>query len=232
MKEREIFSGLRAPPPIFVRVDGRGFKKAIHGLGFKKPYDRAFASAMADCTSMFFEKSGFNTVLAYLFSDEINLFFTDIPFKARVEKIDSVIASFFASALTMQLELITPISFDTRIVPLAANDVIEYLGWRQSEAWNNYVASYGYYTLLKQGLKPHDAATRLKNMKQNEIHELTFQNGVNLGKTACWQRRGIMVYGEASNNHAANKKIIQNWNIPLFKTTEGRMLIEMLIETI
>ncbi|RZB29039.1 MAG: hypothetical protein AEth_01643 [Candidatus Argoarchaeum ethanivorans] len=232
MKEREIFSGLRAPPPIFVRVDGRGFKKAIHGLGFKKPYDRAFASAMADCTSMFFEKSGFNTVLAYLFSDEINLFFTDIPFKARVEKIDSVIASFFASALTIQLELITPISFDTRIVPIAANDVTKYLSWRQNEAWNNCVASYGYYILLKQGLKPHDAAARLKNMKQGEIHELTFQNGVNLGKTPCWQRRGIMVYGKASNNHAANKKIIQNWNIPLFKTTEGRMLIEMLIGTI
>ena len=80
--------------------------------------------------------------------------------------------------------------------------------------------------MLKQGLKPHDAAARLKNMKQSEIHELTFQNGVNLGKTPCWQRRGIMIYGEASNNHAANKKIIQNWNIPLFKTAEGRMLID------
>jgi len=33
-------------------------------------------------------------------------------------------------------------------------------------------------------------------MKANDIHELVFQNGINLAETPVWQRCGILVYRE------------------------------------
>lgn len=230
MKEREIFSNLRVAPPVFVRVDGRGFKKALRRLGFKKPYDERFADAMVSATHLFFRESGFSPVFAYLFSDEVNLFFTSVPFKGRVEKIDSIIAGFFASALTLELKLHDPISFDARVIPLALDDVVEYLVWRQDEAWNNHVSSYGHYTLVEQGFTPREAACRLSHMKHSEIHELTFQWGVNLGETPLWQRRGILVYTETMDVHRGGEKLVQDWGIPLFRSEEGRLLVERLLK--
>ncbi len=40
----EIYSGLRARPPLVVRADGRGFKKILENC--KKPYDLEFARSM------------------------------------------------------------------------------------------------------------------------------------------------------------------------------------------
>jgi tRNA(His) 5'-end guanylyltransferase len=223
MKEREIFSSLRVSSPVFVRVDGRGFRKVLEGLGFEKPYDEGFAAVMVDVTVLFFKAGGFSPVFAYLFSDEVNLFFVELPFKGRVEKVDSVVASFFASALTLRLGLEVPISFDARVVPVALCEVVDYLRWRQDEAWNNHVTSYGYYMLLGQGLKPVEASERLKYLRQGEIHELAFQGGVNLGETPLWQRRGVLVYRGAGGLQV-------EWSLPLFKEEEGRRLVERLID--
>ncbi|OYT63394.1 tRNA 5'-guanylyltransferase [Methanosarcinales archaeon ex4572_44] len=254
MKDREIFSGLRVAPPIFVRVDGRGFGKAISNLGFKKPYDEDFAAAMVDSTIVFFKQSGFDPIFAYLFSDEVSFYFTHLPFNGRVEKIDSIIPSFFASTLTIRLELSAPVSFDSRIIPVAPTQVADYLKCRQDEAWNNHVISYGYYTLLKHGFSPRDTVDKLNHMKHCDIHELTFQNGVNLGETPLWQRRGLMVYRSPlveelqvtdlehpeiavddesptkNMHHRAHRALVDDWGLPLFKTEEGRDLIEHLIE--
>ncbi|CAD7768007.1 tRNAHis guanylyltransferase [Candidatus Methanoperedenaceae archaeon GB50] len=269
MKEREIFSSLRVAPPIFVRVDGRGFGKALSSLGFKKPYDEDFALAMVNSTITFFKKSGFDPLFAYLFSDEVSFYFTHLPFNGRVEKIDSIITSFFASTLTILLELSEPISFDARIIVVAATQVVDYLKSRQDEAWNNHVISYGYYTLLKHGFNTKDAVDKLNHMKQSDIHELTFQNGVNLGETPLWQRRGIMVYrkpqsedpkvpdqehpeatmkrrSQRSNtltrgpledesatkemHQRSQRRLVDDWGLPLFKTDEGRKFIECLLK--
>jgi len=254
MKEREIFSGLRVAPPLFVRVDGRGFGKAISNLGFKKPYDEDFAAAIVDSTIIFFKQSGFDPIFAYLFSDEVSFYFTHLPFNGRVEKINSIISSFFASTLTIRLKLSVPISFDARIIPVAAVQMVDYLKCRQDETWNNHVISYGYYTLLRHGFNPREAVDKLNHMKHCDIHELTFQNGVNLGETPLWQRRGIMVYRSplveelqvadiehpevvvdggsimGNRHHSAHKALVDDWGLPLFKTEEGRDLIEHLIK--
>jgi len=116
MKNRELFSQLKVASTAVLRVDGRGFSKALHKLEFKKPYDIRFAEGMVRSTHDFFSKSGINPTLAYLFSDEINLVFVqDLPFNGRLEKIDSVIPSFIASALTINLESAQPLSFDSRV---------------------------------------------------------------------------------------------------------------------
>lgn len=241
MKERELYSDIQIFPPFAVRIDGRGFRRALDLLDLEKPYDERFAHAMADSVETFFRESGFHPLFAFTFSDEINLFFYEIPYNSRVEKIDSIIPGFISSALTIRLDLKAPIAFDSRIILLGKEDIYRYLVWRQAEAWRNHVSSYGYYTLLKSGMSENEAAVRLKKMKANEIHELVFRHGINLAETPAWQRCGILIYREAyeklgydpikkSMVKALRTKIIQEWNIPIFKTGEGKKLILRLID--
>ena len=239
MKEREIFSQLRVFPPFAVRIDGRGFKRALELLELEKPYDEKFAHAMADSVESFFRESGLNPLFAFTFSDEISLFFNEIPYNNRIEKIDSIIPGFISSALTIRLNLKTPVSFDSRVILLGKEDIYRYLLWRQAETWRNHVSSYGYYTLLKTGLTENEAASRLRNMKASAIHELVFRHGINLAETPGWQRCGILIYRETYEKtgydpvkkievKTQRTKIVQEWNIPIFKSEEGRKLVERL----
>ncbi len=238
MKQREIYSDLRVFPPFAVRIDGRGFRRALSD--FKKPYDERFAKAMADCVECFFRDSGLNPLFAFTFSDEISLFFYEMSYNYRIEKIDSIIPGFFSSALSILLELKKPVSFDSRVIPLGKEDIYRYLVWRQAETWRNHVSSYGYYTLLGTGLSENEAAARLKKMKASSIHELVFQHGINLAETPVWQRCGVLVFRETYEKKGYDPvkktdvttqrtKIIQQWNTPIFKTDEGRDLITRLL---
>ncbi|KCZ72142.1 hypothetical protein ANME2D_01545 [Candidatus Methanoperedens nitroreducens] len=240
MKDREIYADLRVFPPFALRIDGRGFRRVLELLGFKKPYDEVFARAMANSTESLFKESGLNPLFAFTFSDEISFFFYEIPYNSRIEKINSIIPSFISSAFTIQLNLKDPVSFDSRIILLGKEDIYRYLVWRQAETWRNHVSSYGYYTLLNTGLSENEAASRLKNMKASSIHELVFQHGINLSQTPAWQRRGILIYRETYEKKGYDpinkiyvktirKKIIQEWNTPVFKTEEGRELVNRLI---
>ena len=233
MKDREIFSSLRIFPPFAVRIDGRGFRRELDSLHFEKPYDERFAHAMVDSIELFFRDSGLDPLFAFTFSDEINLFFYEIPYNNRIEKINSIIPSFISSALTIKLDLKKPIAFDSRVIPLGKEDIYRYLLWRQAETWRNHVSSYGYYTLLKSGLSENNAAKRLKNLKASSIHELVFQHGINLAETPVWQRCGVLVYREKFEKEGFDPikkievktqrtRIIQEWNTPIFKSEEGK----------
>ena len=240
MKEREIYSHLRVFPPLAVRIDGRGFRRALGLLGLEKPYDERFARAMADSIELFFKESGLNPLFAFTFSDEISFFFYEMPYNNRVEKIDSIIPGFVSSALTIQLKLENPVSFDSRVILLGKEDIYKYLIWRQAETWRNHMSSYGYYTLIKSGMSENEAATHLKNMKASEIHELVFKHGINLAETPAWQRCGILVYRESHEKtgydpikqkevKTQRRRIIQDWNPPIFKSEEGKRFIARLV---
>ncbi len=238
--DREIYAAIKAIPPLIVRVDGRNFRHLLRD-GFEKPYDERFAKGLVDSAVIFFEQSGFDPKLAYLFSDEINLYFTHVPFKCRIEKLDSVIAGFFASALTIMLNFKEPITFDARIIPMCGgDDVLEYLLQRQAEAWRNHLNAYGYYGLQASGLTEKEAEQRLRGMKAAQVHELLFRQGINLSETPAWQRRGMMVAKERYEKEGYNPKtakdvtvtrykIVQLWDPPLFGSAEGRELIARLI---
>lgn len=242
MKNRELFSQLKVVSTAVLRVDGRGFSKALRDLGFDKPYDIRFAEGMVYSTHDFFSKSGINPTLAYLFSDEINLVFVeDLPFSGRLEKMDSVIPSFIASALTIHLENAQPLSFDSRVTIIDRNDIIEYLSWRQNECWRNLISSYGYYLLRKDGMNVKEATEQLKGMKSESLHQLAWEHGINLAETPVWQRRGIMVYKQKFEKEGHNpltgedskvfrSKIIHDWELPLFKSDEGEQFITSIIQ--
>ncbi len=159
-----------------------------------------------------------------------------------MEKIDSVVASFLGSALTIKLRLETPIAFDSRLVALQKEEISEYFHWRQLEAWRNFVASWGYYALRNEGVEKDVAAKYLKGKKEWEIHEMLFEKGINLAALPAWQRRGIVIskkeYEISGFNPISGKevksmrwKILQNWETPKFKSEEGIVFLEKLINT-
>ena len=139
MENREIFSTITAIPPVFVRLDGRAFHRLAENLQLKKPFDDRFSDAMVQVSVALIADSGLCPELAFSFSDEISLYFTRLPFGGRVEKIDSVAASYAASALTNALGGTIVLSFDARVIPATPEYAMEYAANRQNEAWRNHL---------------------------------------------------------------------------------------------
>lgn len=197
MKECEIFSSLKVPcgSKIVIRIDGRKFSRLSHDLVFKKPYDKQFRDIMVKTGEDFFKE--FSPAFIYTFSDEINILLSEIPFGRRIEKLDSVFASFIAGSFTKHVldvkPINRPISFDSRIIPLSTEKVIEYFKDRQDEAWRNCINGYAYWTLRKEYTKK-EAMNILKNKKSSQLHDILFERGINLAELPSWQRRGIGIY--------------------------------------
>lgn len=241
MRQKEIFSALRAPSPVILRLDGRNFKESLSRLGFRKPYDPAFVQAMVRSARQLLEASGMSPEWAFTFSDEVSLLFRELPFDGRVEKLDSVVPSFMASALTIALKVETPLAFDARVIPVHPEEIPEYLTGRQAEAWRNHMQSYGFYTLVAEGLGEKKAAARLKGMKFEAIHEFMWQHGVNLNETPGWQRKGVFIYRKKTEREGYNpvkgekvtverREIVEDWDPPVFSTEEGKAYLRRLLD--
>ncbi len=241
MENREIFSGLRILPPVFIRLDGRAFHRLSRVLQLKKPFDERFSEAMASVCASLIRESGMSPVFAFTFSDEISLYFSHLPFEGRVEKLDSVSASYAASSLTLALQCSTPLAFDARILPAFGLHAEEYLTERQREAWRNHVNAYGQHALVEEGLTPREAAARLKKVPASEIHELLHARGINLARTPAWQRRGVLVcktvverqgYNPLTQEpvRALRSEVRVCTDLPLFSSPEGREFLRSLLD--
>lgn len=228
MKEYEVYSSLRVPKnsKIIVRLDGRSFHKLARDLNLIKPYDENFYKVMANvCEDLFRE---FSPSLVYTFSDEISLLLDEIPFEGRIEKINSVIASFTASSFVIHygVEFNKPPAFDSRIIPICDDDVMKYFRWRQDESWKNCIASHG-ISYLKTKYSNDEANDKINGLKSNEIHELLYQNGINLNDVETYKKRGIAVYRKNKKVVGFNKKenrdqvsyrsyVHVDWEVPKF----------------
>jgi len=240
MENRELFAAITTAAPAIIRLDGRAFHRLAKTLRLKKPFDDRFSDAMATVSSKLVADSGLAPAFAYAFSDEISLYLDRVPFSGRVEKIDSVAASYAASALTLALECRSPVSFDARVIPATPEYALEYLANRQDEAWRNHINAYCQQALIDDGLKPRQAALKLKGMPAKDLHEMMHKIGVNLAKTPAWQRRGIMVYRKemikegynpVRNERVTTKRsaVVIDRDLPLFSSSEGKDLIRRLI---
>lgn len=240
MKEREIFSSLRTTSPCFIRLDGRSFRTTALALSLKKPFDEDFSHAMEEVSRLLLGQSGLAPVFAYTFSDEISLYFRTIPFDGRVEKLDSVAASFAASALTIILSLEDPLSFDARIVPVDQDMATEYIIWRQKEAWRNHTNAYCQWALAEDGLSGREIQQKLNRMNTASMHDLMHARGINLAKTPAWQRRGVIVCRRVDTYAGYNPetgedvvtdrtRIVCDRSPPVFNTADGREYLRLLL---
>ena len=232
MQQREIFTNLSIFPPFIVRLDGRAFHRFTRDEGFEKPYDRRFSDGMTAVSEQLLSSSGLEPSFAYTFSDEISLFFPRVPFNGRVEKIDSVCASYAASALTLVLHLNEPVAFDSRVILADVPAAIAYMSMRQREAWRNHINGYCQQALITEGMTGTQAARALRGMKGPAMHEMMFERGINLAKTPAWERRGIACYRTEVPKEGYNpvtnetvtttrRVVVQDDDIPLFSEPEG-----------
>jgi tRNA(His) guanylyltransferase len=240
MENRELFASITTVPPVIVRLDGRSFHRLAHMLGLAKPFDAGFSKAMSAVCRCLVADSGLSPEFAYTFSDEISLFLQKLPFSGRVEKIDSVAASFAASALTLALECAEPVAFDARVIPVTPDYCVEYLQDRQDEAWRNHLNGYCQQALIADGMKPRQAAAKLKGMPSPELHDLMYARGVNLAKTPAWQRRGVLVYKKTAEKDGFNpltqekvkairSSVIIDDDLLLFTSSEGQAFLKKLV---
>lgn len=236
MKKCEIFSSLKVPctSHIVVRLDGRNFSQLSRKLEFEKPYDPEFMRIMAEAASLLFQE--FSPKFMFIFSDEISLLLGEIPFAGRVEKIDSVMASFLSGAFTgkimeqdefrEKLKKTSPISFDSRVIPLSSEGVVDYFQWRQMEAWRNCLNGYSYWKLREEHSQ-EEAMTILHKKKSSQLHDLLFQKDIKLAEKPAWQRRGVGIYKKKFTIQGLNpltkekttthrRKIFIDWELPLF----------------
>lgn len=239
---REIYIKNSVPlkASFFVRLDGWNFRKLSQTLDVEKPFDENFAKCLVYSGKTIFDM-GFAPALIYFASDELNmLFLGDIPFRGRIEKIDSVMPSLISTAFTLYVHKLFDkniiAAFDSRII-LVSNEkeIIKYLAWRQACAWRNHNNAYAYWVYRKTGYKPSEIAKILKGMKTEEINETLFGRGYNLEDTPLWQRRGILLYKQPYSKRMADKAVIrwvisENWNLPPFSSDEGAKLIQQILE--
>ena len=238
LHKHEIFSKTCIPPetPFFLRLDGWKFKKLSETIKAEKPFDKGFAKCLVSSGKTLFSE-GFNPALIYVASDELNILFLDAaPFRGRIEKVNSVLASLISSSFTLCLKKERAAAFDSRVV-IASNDekIIEYLAWRQMNAWRNHNNAYAYWLLRKMEYAPSEISKKLRGLKTQELHQLMFKHGINLAKTPKWQRRGILLYKQpfmikTDDQVVKRWRMNEKWDLPLFTSKDGIKLIKEILE--
>jgi tRNA(His) 5'-end guanylyltransferase len=240
MENREIFSTITAIPPVFIRLDGRAFHHLTDSLGLEKPFDEFFHKAMVTACTSLVADSGLNPDLAYTFSDEISLYFTKLPFSGRVEKLDSVAASYAASSFTLAIGGTTLIAFDARVIPATPAFALEYMANRQAEAWRNHINAYCQQALIEEGMDMRKAAEQLMGLQSKDLHEMMHIRGFNLATTPAWQRRGTLVYKKLIEKEGFNpitketvvterSAVVAESDLPLFTSPEGQVFLQKLL---
>ncbi|AGB01465.1 tRNA(His) guanylyltransferase Thg1 family protein [Methanoregula formicica] len=241
MENREIFSTITALPPVFVRLDGRAFHRLSDVLGLERPFDEFFHKAMVTACTSLVAGSGLNPDLAYTFSDEISLYFTKLPFSGRVEKLDSVSASYAASSFTLALGGTTLVAFDARVIPATPGYAKEYLANRQAEAWRNHINAYCQQALIEEGMDPKKAQERLTGLPAKALHEMMHERGFNLATTPAWQRRGTLVYKKLTEKEGFNpitketviterSAVVAESDLPLFTSPDGLAFLAAIVK--
>ena len=225
MKDYEIYSTMKVPKNsnIILRLDGRKFHSLAKHLNLEKPYDYNFSTLMSEVAKDIFDE--FSPLFVYTFSDEISILLSEIPFLGRIEKLNSVFASLAGGSFTYHLlndckelfdfdlndDVLFPISFDSRVIPINNEDIPNYFKWRQDEAWRNCINAYGIWA-LNQEYSSNEATERIKGLKSKDIHDLLFKRGINLNDVDTWKKRGIGVYKKSRKiegfNPLKNEKTI------------------------
>ena len=188
MKDYEIYSTMKVPKNsnIIIRLDGRKFHSLSKALDLVKPFDENFYKIITNvCLDVFasLASSSFTYNLLNDYSNEFNL--------------DNLSDN--------ERNIVFPISFDSRIIPIDDASISDYFKWRQDECWRNCINGYGIWALKKEYDK-EEANEKIKGLKSNEIHDMLFERGINLNDVDTWKKRGIGVYKKSWEIEGFNPK--------------------------
>lgn len=228
-KAREVFNNIRVDAPFIARLDGWAFHTFTRDMKYEKPFDERLMFRFVRAARAFFE--AFSPSLAYQFSDEISFVFFEPTIFDRIEKLDSLMPSYFSSAFS---EPGSPASFDCRIVPVGGEeDVADYLRWRQAECKRNFLNGWGVRMVADADkLSPARAAKSLKGLGGREITEACKERGFDTRYAPLWQQDGVVIhmahYVKEGFNPITKESVLAdrryawaNFNVPSFFSEEG-----------
>ena len=236
LKNYEQFSQLKVIKdiPLILRIDGRTFSNYTKQLKLQKPFDDRLRDLFIEVSKDLIKE--FNPKYVYTFSDEINILFTQAPFNGRIEKIDSVLASFVTASFMKHLFInqekfdtditrLKPASFDCRIISTSKH-IKEYFKNRQDEAWRNCLNGYAQYILNKTHT-PKETSQILYKLKKSDIHELLYEHNINIAHVPTWQKRGICIHKIIQTSEGINPTNNQK-NISTRKKIKVNLEMELL----
>lgn len=155
---------------VGIRLDGKSFGKFTKQ--FKTPYDFMFMDAMDNTAQFIMKEIIAGALFAYVQSDEITIFFTDLKnkksghiFGGKIEKIVSTSASAASVGFmkTMPDCEGSPI-FDARVFVLEDYDKLqEYVDWRRLDARKNAIS------MAVETLKSHSELRGVKTFERREL---------------------------------------------------------------
>jgi tRNA(His) 5'-end guanylyltransferase len=236
-KKREIYNNIRVNQPFFARLDGWAFHTFTKKMKFIKPFDMTLTLRLVQATAKVFDV--FKPTFAYCFSDEISFFFSEPPMFNRLEKIDSLLSSFFSSVFSVPN---STACFDCRVIPITDDaDITKYLVWRQGECGRNFLNGWAEQVLLEHDwLSASRTAKALKGLGGKELRELCLSRGVDLDILPKWQQNGIVLYTSTYFKSGFNpitkedvlaerRYVKEDWEIPKFGSEKGREFINFLL---
>jgi tRNA(His) 5'-end guanylyltransferase len=100
--------------------------------------------------------------------------------------------------------------------------------------------SYGFYTLVKEGVSEREASKRMHGMKFEDIHEMMWQRGINLGETPAWQRKGVFIYKKKVSKEGfdpvrqekvmvTRTELAELWDPLIFNSKEGEEFLKNIL---
>jgi tRNA(His) 5'-end guanylyltransferase len=180
---------------IVVRIDGRGFThltKEVHQ--FEAPYDERFRDMMVE-TTRHLMNCGFKALYGYTQSDEISIVLhqNDETFGRKTRKLVSILAGEASARFSLLIGSVA--SFDCRISQFPKPEmIVDYLRWRQEDAYRNFINGHCYWALRKAGQTAQEATAALVNKpvwaKKSIICKV---GGLSHRLLPNWQKHGIGV---------------------------------------
>lgn len=190
VKFKSIEADMRTKIPknsiVAIRLDGKSFSKFTKQ--YDMPFDTRFMNTM-DKTAIFIMKNVLSgSMFAYVQSDEITIFFTDLwreysqfPFDGKVEKLLSISASAATGGFMKYDKNIEGIPmFDARLLILDNMDEVqEYMDWRRLDARKNSITMAAGCVLTQKELMGKTTAERKEILEGTEFEKLPdeFYNG-------------------------------------------------------
>jgi tRNA(His) 5'-end guanylyltransferase len=233
--------------PVVIRIDGKAFHTFTRGM--KKPFDAVLSLTMWETTQYLCQNIQ-GCKLGYTQSDEISLLLTDYEklntdawFDYNVQKMTSISASMATLAFNQFFQknvnelVIGNIDydaskyvgkvalFDSRVVALPKEEVVNYFIWRQQDASKNSVS------MVAQANFSHK---ELQNKNTGEMQEMLFsQKGINWNDIIVPYKRGLCTVKKTIQKTVETKNGPQEYmrrewvmdrDIPIF--TQDRAYIE------
>ena len=187
MKRYESVTDLRLVPgiPVYVRLDQRAGHTFTRNL--RKPFDHVYMDAMYSATKVLFEQT--NPIVPYTQSDEASFVYEcpeKMPFEGRLFKIQSVLASQFATAFAIggtrtgnavlddssqfaSAVTYNPPSFDCRVFQMPLEECANMILWRQRDCIKNSITLAALQEFSIKELEGKDSEDKIAMLAEKGI---------------------------------------------------------------